>query len=60
MLDSARPFTESMALTVPYLRARTVGGALMVLGHLVFVWHFGRVILIRKVTGEQPALFSPI
>ena len=33
MLDAAVPFMESMALTVPYLTARSVGGTLMTLGH---------------------------
>lgn len=40
MLDAARPFMDSVALTMPYLQARSVGGALMLLGHLVFVGHF--------------------
>lgn len=59
MLDASRPFLESMALTVPYLKARSVGGTLMVLGHLVFAWHFGQVILGRRATESRPALFSP-
>jgi cytochrome c oxidase cbb3-type subunit 1 len=59
MLDASRPFMESMLLTLPYLQARSVGGALMVLGHLVFVWHFGHVILGHKVAGSRPALFRP-
>jgi len=40
MLDAARPFMESVRVTVPYLEARSVGGSMMVLGHLVFVSHF--------------------
>ncbi len=40
MMDAKRPFMESVALTVPYLEARSLGGALMVLGHLIFVFHF--------------------
>ena len=40
MLDAARPFMESVAVTLPYLHARSVGGALMTLGHFVFVGHF--------------------
>jgi len=31
---------ESVALTLPYLEARSVGGTLMTLGHLVFAAHF--------------------
>jgi cytochrome c oxidase cbb3-type subunit 1 len=40
MLDAARPFMESVTLTIPYLEARTIGGALMTLGHFVFALHF--------------------
>lgn len=40
MLDAARPFMESVTLTIPYLQWRSVGGALMVASHLVFVGHF--------------------
>jgi cytochrome c oxidase cbb3-type subunit 1 len=40
MLDADRPFMESVAVTLPYLKSRSIGGALMVLGHLVFVGHF--------------------
>lgn len=45
MLDAARPFMDSVAVTLPYLKARTVGGLLMTLGHLVFVAHFAAVML---------------
>ena len=40
MLDKDVPFMDSVTLTIPYLQARTVGGALMTLGHLVFAAHF--------------------
>ena len=40
MLDAARPFMDSVRLTIPYLEARSVGGTLMTLGHLVFASHF--------------------
>lgn len=36
MLDATRDFVESMELTVPYLQGRSVGGALMTAGHLLF------------------------
>ena len=45
MLDAARPFMESVTLTLPYLKARSVGGALMTLGHLVFAFHFVAMVL---------------
>jgi len=40
MLDKDVPFMESVRLTIPYLQTRSVGGALMTLGHLVFALHF--------------------
>ena len=40
MLDAARSFNESVTLTAPWLKSRSVGGSLMTLGHLVFVGHF--------------------
>lgn len=40
MLDPARTFMDSVTLTLPYLQARSVGGSLMTLGHLVFAAHF--------------------
>ena len=40
MLDVKRPFMESVSLTLPWLQARSIGGGLMALGHLVFAAHF--------------------
>ena len=40
MLDAARPFIESVTLTMPYLKWRSVGGTLMLASHVVFVGHF--------------------
>ncbi|HEY0844441.1 MAG TPA: cbb3-type cytochrome c oxidase subunit I [Noviherbaspirillum sp.] len=40
MLDAAKPFLDSMNVTIPYLQSRSVGGALMTIGHLVFAVHF--------------------
>ena len=45
MLDAARPFMESVTLTIPWLKARSVGGAIMTIGHLVFAWHFAAMAL---------------
>ena len=45
MLDAAQPFMESVKVTLPYLRSRSVGGALMTLGHLVFAFHFVAMVL---------------
>ena len=40
MLDPARPFMDSVDVLRPYLQARTLGGALMAAGHVVFAYHF--------------------
>jgi cytochrome c oxidase cbb3-type subunit 1 len=40
MLDAKRPFMDSVVLMAPYLVSRSVGGSLMVIGHLIFVGHF--------------------
>jgi len=49
MLDPVRPFIESVKLTIPYLHARTIGGALMTTAHFVFAYHF-----VVMVTGRGP------
>ena len=45
MLDASRPFMESVAVTLPYLQWRSVGGSLMVLSHVIFVGHFLAMVL---------------
>ena len=57
MLDAARPFMESVAVTLPYLKGRSLGGALMVAGHLVFAAHFVAMALGLGPQRDQPALF---
>ncbi len=64
MLDEKTPFMQSVALTLPYLQARSIGGGLMTLGHLIFAvhffamgWKFGPRRLGAALLG--PALFSP-
>jgi cytochrome c oxidase cbb3-type subunit 1 len=39
MLDAARPFLDSVRVTIPFLHARTLGGVAMTLGHFVFAYH---------------------
>lgn len=48
LLDASRPFIESVTLLKPYLLARTFGGALMTLGHLVFAFHFFAMVLDKR------------
>jgi cytochrome c oxidase cbb3-type subunit 1 len=40
MLDEKTSFMQTVAITLPYLQARSIGGGLMTLGHLVFAFHF--------------------
>ena len=58
MLDPARPFIESVKLTLPYLQWRSVGGGLMVASHLVFVGHFLAMVLRFGPHRVSAALFS--
>ncbi|MYM22633.1 hypothetical protein GTP46_08240 [Duganella sp. FT135W] len=45
MLDATQPFIESVKVTLPYLKSRSVGGAIMTVGHLVFAAHFVAMVL---------------
>jgi len=44
MLDASRPFMDSVRITIPYLQSRSVGGAIMTLGHLLFAAHFAAMV----------------
>ena len=59
LLDAAMPFMDIVRMTLPALQARTVGGALMTLGHLVFAFHFVAMLMHRGAGNEQPTLFRP-
>ena len=62
MLDATRPFADSVRVTMPYLAARSVGGGLMVAGHLLFAAHFAVALLRRdaaqpdRVVSSRPAV----
>jgi cytochrome c oxidase cbb3-type subunit 1 len=43
--NPARPFVKVVALTRPYLTARTISGILLGAGHLIFAYLFLRVVL---------------
>ena len=60
MLDAARPFMESVNLTKPYLEARSIGGALMTLGHLVFVAHAVVALVRGGPLRRDAAFFRPL
>lgn len=59
LLDAAMPFMDIVRMTIPGLQARTVGGALMTLGHIVFAIHFVAMLMHRGASNEQPTLFRP-
>ena len=58
MLDERQPFMASVALTLPYLKARSVGGGLMALGHLVFAVHFLMLLAGRSEGRPEPTLLA--
>ncbi len=60
MLDASRPFIESVRVTLPYLQGRSIGGALMTLGHLVFAAHFTVMALRRGPQRNEAALLRPL
>lgn len=57
MLDATRPFMESVTLTLPYLKWRSVGGSLLLLSHVIFVGHFLAMALRFGPTRAGAALF---
>ncbi|MFG1396444.1 cbb3-type cytochrome c oxidase subunit I [Roseixanthobacter pseudopolyaromaticivorans] len=48
MLDATRPFSDSVTVTIPYLEARSVGGGLMTLGHIVFAINVAAILFPRR------------
>ncbi|MHC9086491.1 cbb3-type cytochrome c oxidase subunit I [Luteimonas sp. RIT-PG2_3] len=56
LLDAEMPFMASVRVTRPWLVGRSVGGALMTIGHLVFAVHF--VLALRAVSGMRDASVS--
>lgn len=56
MLDASKPFMDSVRVTIPYLEGRTLGGAIMTLGHLVFAVHFVLMALRYGPSRIGPAL----
>ena len=60
MLDAGRPFIESVRVTLPWLQGRSVGGALMTLGHLVFAAHFAAMVLGLGPRREGAIDLSPL
>jgi len=57
MLDESIPFIESVEVTKPYLLARTIGGSLMTLGHVIFALHC--LVLVSPYRKEQRRAPTP-
>lgn len=57
LLDAETPFLDIVKMTLPYLEARSLGGALMTLGHLVFVVHFVAMLMRKGKASNNPTLF---
>jgi cytochrome c oxidase cbb3-type subunit 1 len=57
MLDATRPFLDSVAITLPWLKARSIGGALMTAGHVVFAVHFLAMVFDLGPRRYRAALF---
>lgn len=60
MLDASRPFMDSVTLTLPYLKARSLGGGLMALGHIVFIVHFFMLLAGRSEGRSEPTLLKAL
>lgn len=59
MLDGTRDFLESLELTVPYLTGRSVGGALMTAGHVVFALNLVTIFVAERRPRALPAAAAP-
>lgn len=56
LLDAKLPFQVSVERSLPGLVARSVGGILLTLGHVVFAWHFWHMV---RAPREAPARVRP-
>lgn len=52
------PFLDIVALTIPYLKLRTVSGSLMTLGHLAFAISFAWMVIRHQSSDGVPTLFT--
>lgn len=57
MLDASRSFNDSIVVTTPWLKSRSVGGTLITAGHLIFVGHFFAMALRLGSRRHSAALF---
>ncbi|MCI0527084.1 MAG: cbb3-type cytochrome c oxidase subunit I, partial [Nitrospira sp.] len=52
--DASRPFMASVAVSEPYLLARSLAGVLILIGHLIFIYLFSLMILRRGPERKAP------
>lgn len=57
MIDPAVPFMEVVEFTKPYLWARSIGGAMMLIAHFIFAFQFFMIIKRAGPRRFAPALF---
>ena len=50
MLDASRPFSASVILLKPFLEGRSLGGAIMTLGHFLFAINVAAILLPRSAS----------
>lgn len=60
LLEVGRSFESVTRATMPYLQARSLGGSLMTLGHLVFAFHIAALLMGKgaartAIAGQAPA-----
>ena len=58
MKDASIPFLKIVAMTIPYLWARTLAGLILFSGTIAFLINFGRMLTRRKVKFADPTLFT--
>ena len=51
LLDPASPFQASVEVTRPYLWVRSVSALMLTMGHLLFAWHYWK--MMRPVAPEE-------
>ncbi|MDQ6861148.1 MAG: cbb3-type cytochrome c oxidase subunit I, partial [Verrucomicrobiota bacterium] len=59
MDNSALAFTESTQSILPYLRGRSLSGVLLTVGHCVFAFHYGLMLLGLGRTSDVPTFLNP-
>lgn len=56
--DASWNFSEITQITIPWLRGRSLSGAMLTIAHLVFAFHFMLMIFSPVTGGKGPMLFA--